>query len=371
MKSQMPALAILSLTLLSGCSKQNEFKAPPPPEVTARNPEQKNVTVYTAFPGRLVASDEVEIRARVKGYLKSIDFTDGQHVKKGDLLFTIEPEEYASAVKSAEARLTQAQATLKLATTRYQKNANAFKTKAVSELDLLSAEADKESAAAAVLEAQAALENARRNLSYTEIHAPMDGRIGRRALSVGNIVGDNGSTLLTVLVAESPIDVFFNVDERALLPFLKSGVRSTTPGEKVPPVKLELADGTLHSEEGRINYVDPKIDPATGTLRARAVFSNAALKLAPGLYGKILIPKPIENAVLVPDLAIQRDMSGPYVLIVNTEGNVESRHIETGSLVENRRIVQKGLSTMDRVIVEGIQRARPGIPVRVAQPSAQ
>jgi len=360
-----------SLLFTFGCAPKNEFKAPPPPEVTVQNPEQRSVTVYTAFPGRLEAFNEVEIRARVKGFLKSIDFTDGQHVNQGDLLFTIEPDEYQAAVKSAEAKLYQAQASLKLANTRYQKNQNAYKTKAVSELDLLSAEAEMQSAEAAVLEAQAALDNAQRNLSYTEIKAPMNGRIGRRSLSVGNVVGDSGSTELTTLVAEAPIDVFFTVDERALLPFLSIGVSGSAPGEKMPPVKLELADGTMHTEEGIINYIDPKIDPATGTLRARAVFANTEVKLIPGLYAKILIPETIENAILVPDLAIQRDMAGSFVLVVNDDNKVESRYITTGVLTEKSRIVTEGLTIADRVIVEGLQRARPGIPVRIAQPSAK
>jgi len=196
----------------------------------------------------------------------------------------------------------------------------------------------------------------------------MAGRLARRTLSVGNLVGDGTATLLTTLVVEAPIDVFFNVDERALLPFLRQGVRQTKPGAEVPPLKLELADGTLHDEEGTLNYIDPEIDPDTGTLRARAVFANEGTKLLPGLYGKILIPEHLENAILVPDLAIQRDMSGPYVLVVTAENKVESRYIKRGALVDANRIVEEGLAADERVIVEGIQRARPGITVRIAEP---
>ncbi len=366
MKRTIPASMTLALALSFGCAKKNEFKAPPPPEVTVRHPEQKDVTVYQGFPGRLVAHDSVEIRARVKGFLKTIDFVDGQRVKKGDLLFTLEPEEYEAAVKSAKAGLAQAQAARKLAETTLKRMKKAYETKAVSELDVLSAEAKMQSAEASVMEAQAALDNAKRNLSYTEIKAPMNGRLARRSLSVGNLVGDGTATLLTTLVVEAPIDVFFNVDERALLPFLQKGVRETKPGEVIPPLKLELADGSLHDEEGLLDYIDPEIDPDTGTLRARAVFANKGTKLMPGLYGKILIPEKIKAAILIPDLAIQRDMSGSYVLVVTPENKVESRYIKRGALVNTNRIVTEGLAVDDRVIVEGLQRARPGIEVRVA-----
>lgn len=368
MKKIITASLACTFLLTFGCAKRNEFQAPPAPEVTVQNPEQKDVTIYAGFPGRLVAHDDVEIRARIKGFLKSIDFIDGQRVEKGDLLFTIEPEEYEAAVKSAEARLAQAQATRKLADATLKRIQQAYKTKAVAELDVLSAEAEMQSAEASVMEAQAALDNAKLNLSYTKIKAPIAGRLARRTLSVGNLVGDGTSTLLTSLVVESPIDVFFNIDERTIAPFKREGIRADNTGKKIPPVKLEMADGVLHIEDGRVNYTDPEIDPDTGTLRARAVFANKDLHLLPGMYGKILLPKNIKNAILVPDLAIQRDMSGAYVLVVTAENKVESRYIKRGALVDSNRIIKEGLAADERVIVEGIQRARPGIEVRVAAP---
>ncbi len=373
MKKLLPFGITLSLMLTFGCAKKNEFQAPPPPRVTVQLPEQKTVTVYESFPGRLVAHDDVDIRARIKGFLKSVDFVDGQRVEKGDLLFTIEPESYEAAVKSAEAKLAQAKAALKLADATMQRTEQAFESKAVSEVDVLTAEANKQGADAALMEAQAALDNAKLDLSYTRIHAPMSGRLSRRALSVGNLVGDGQSTLLTTLVVESPIDVFFNIDERALLPFLQDGVRKTQPGEEIPPLKLELADGSLHSEEGQLNYIDPEIDPDTGTLSARAVFANQDLGLLPGLYGKILIPNQIENALLVPDLAVQQDMAGTFVLSVNAENIVESIYITKGPLVGTQRVVKEDptkdrhLTKNDRIIVNGLQRARPGIPVTATE----
>ncbi|MDF7798435.1 efflux RND transporter periplasmic adaptor subunit [Pontiellaceae bacterium B1224] len=376
MKTMLLVPAV-TIALLFGCAPKNEFQPPPPPGVTVQMPVEKTVTVYTSFPGRLVAHDHVDIRARVKGFLKSIDFVDGQRVKEGDLLFTIEPEQYEAEVNSAEAMLAQAQAAQKLAEATLQRTENAYKTKAVSEVDVLTSEANKQAADAAVLEAQAALDNAKLNLSYTKIHAPMGGRLGRRSLSAGNLVGDGQSTLLTTLVVEAPIDAFFNVDERAAIPFLKEGRRNEGPDIKtIPPVQLELADGSIYEDTGKVNYVDPEFDPETGTAQARAVFQNTDYKLIPGMYGKILIPREIENALVVPDLAVQQDMSGSYVLSVNSSNIVESIYVTKGPLVGTERVVEKDptkdryLTVEDRVVVNGLQRARPGIPVTATEAKA-
>lgn len=369
-KMLFPGLA-LTLLITIGCTPSNEFQAPPPPEVEVQTPKRETVTVYNRFPGRVVAHDDVDIRARVMGFLKTIEFTDGQRVAAGDLLFTIEPEQYESQVSAAQAQLAQAKAALKLGEATLRRNQEAASSGAVSEVDVETAVANRDSAAASVMAAEAALEKAELDLSYTKIYSPFAGRVARRSLSVGNLVGAGESTLLTTVVVEAPIDVFFNVDERTLMPLLREGIGTTEQKKAAPPVKLELADGVQHTEDGIIDYSDPEIDPDTGTLRARAVFVNEHVNLVPGMFGNILLPRESENAILVPDLAIQRDMSGAYVLAVNAEGLVESKYVQRGDLVGTDRIITEGLDGTEQVIVNGIQRARPGIPVRIAAPAAE
>lgn len=365
MNKSLPTILTLSLLFIAGCTPKNEFQAPPPPGVTVQNPEQRDVTTYRASAGRVEATDSVELYARVKGFLRSIEFEDGQRVKKGQLLFTIESEQYESLMNSAKAQLEQTKASATLAKTSYERKKKAYETKAVSELDLLGAEAEMQSADAAVLAARAALDNAELDLSYTKVMAPMSGRMSRRYISVGNLVGTVGATKLAKLVVEAPVDVYFNVDERSVLPSLAKGLLATKPGSKIPDVKLEMADGTVHDKPGSVDYVAPEFDPATGTLLVRATFANENIKLLPGLYAKVLIPEDVKDAILIPDLAIQRDLTGTYVLTVNADNMVEPKHIEIGVRIDTMRIVTKGLTPEDRVVVKGIQRARPGIKVNI------
>jgi RND family efflux transporter MFP subunit len=327
----------------------------------------EDVTLYEIFPGQVEARDSVQIVARVPGVLEKIHFTDGQTVLKGDRLFTIEQESYQAALDAAKARLAQTEAARSLADAALKRKKRAYETRAVSELDVLAAEADLQAAEAALDSARAEVEQAELSLSYTEIFAPIDGVISSAAVSAGNLVGPGAVAELAFLVRVDIANVMFSIDERRLLPKLRmiaedDGVRT----ENLPMIGLELADGKLYSPEGKIDYVDNVIDEATGTLQVRAVFDNPERLLVDGMFARVRIPVPMNDAMLVPETAIQRDLVGTYVYVLNDENLVEIVYLEIGSLIEGKRIVTKGLSSDARLVLKGIQRVRPGVRVTVS-----
>jgi RND family efflux transporter MFP subunit len=347
-----------------GCRAKNAFVQPPRPEVTVAKPDRRDVTVFLGAAGRVEARDSVEIRARVSGFLESVLFVDGQLVKEGQQLFQIEPEPYEAAVAAAQANLSSAHASREIAQTNYDRRVQAFETKAVSEIDVLTAKADLDSAEASVLAAEAALTQAEIDLSYTRVMSPVAGRAARRLVSAGNLVGGTTSTLLTTVVVQDPIHVYFNVSERILVPKLGSLANlSEEDLDRAPEVFVELADGSRYPEAGLIDFIDNRADATTGTVTVRAEFPNKEGGLLPGLYGRVLIPDETEDAIIVPDLAVQRDIGGTYVLVVNSENKVESIYVELGAKVDADRIITSGLTGDENVIVNGLQRARPGIEV--------
>lgn len=361
------AVAGLSVVVffVAGCGNKNKFQPPPPPSVTVQHPLSQDVTTYRSYAGRIEATDAVDIYARVQGFLESSDFKDGARVKKGQQLFSIEPEKYAAEVDTKKAQLAQAEATARINKTSYDRKRKAFETQAVSELDMLASEAEMQAADAAVLAARAALKSAELNFSYTKVVAPLTGRMTKGEMSVGSLVGASDSRLLARLVVESPVNVYFDVDERAVLPFLHAGTTDGGTGANFPKVELELADGEIHPEVGTVDYINPEVDPGTGTLRIRATFANESVALLPGLFVKVRVPETVKGAILVPDVAVQRDMTGSFVYCVDAEGKVESRSVTTGVRADRLRIITDGLTAEDRVIVSGVQRARPGISVTV------
>jgi RND family efflux transporter MFP subunit len=355
-------LALLFVAL--GCESGNEFVPPPPPAVTVSPPSQRDVTVFASFPGRVEAVDTVDLRARVRGYLRAIRFVEGARVQQGDLLFEIEDEPFEAAVKGAEAALEKARSELELADVTLDRRRKAYETKAISEIDYLIAQAEKKGAEASVLSAEAQLQQTELDLSYTKIHAPVSGRVSRYYVSVGNLVGGAEATLLATIVVDNPVRVLFTVDERTLIPYLTDSGRVGSPGANLPSVFLQLADGSRYPDEGKVDYADPEFDPETGTILVRAVFSNPKATLVPGMYADVLIPDVRENALLVPDLTLQRDLAGTYVLVVDGASQVDSQYVTPGPRVGAERIIEEGLDPRDRVIVRGIQRARPGITVK-------
>lgn len=373
---------ILAVAVMSGCAKKNEFVAPPPPEVGVESPVIETTTVFLEYAGRTAASSRVEIRARVKGFLgDTTQFDAGQFVEKGRLLFTIEPEQFEAAKATALAKLAAEEAKLEIAEINLEKRVRANERsegQAISDVEIKSSEADVKSAQAAVDIAKAALADAERDLSYTKIHAPVAGRVSNALVDQGNLVGAADPTLLTDIVTVQPIYFNFEGSEREALRYLSDMPNAENPtgsGEgKGKELKLVLSDGTPFDEVGRFDFVDNSVNPESGTIRLRAAFDNKKGLLVDGLFARIRIPEEIENAVLVPSGAIQRDLGGSFVLVVNSENVVERRTvIPTPLSVDGKKIIKPyddstgtGLKAEDRFVVSNLQRAREGLQVRIA-----
>ncbi|MDF1823664.1 MAG: efflux RND transporter periplasmic adaptor subunit [Verrucomicrobiales bacterium] len=384
MTTTRPLFILICSALLSGCGKKNEFVAPPAPEVEVQAPLIGKTTVYSEVSGRTEASSRVEIRARVVGFLKSTEFAAGQFVKEGQLLFTIEPEQFEAQVRTATGNLDKAKADLEIKTANFKRREQASSSGAVSELDVLSAAADMKAAKAAVSIAEAALMDAKRDLSYTQVHAPISGRISDSRVDQGNLVGSD-ATLLTVIVSVKPIYVNVEFNEREALPYL-----ADMPNEKNPTgrggkdgtaknkkIELILSDGSVHDELGRFDFVDNTINKESGTIRSRILFENAGGRLADGLFGRIRIPETIPDAVQVPSNVIQRDIGGSFVLLADEENKVVRRTvIPTLFSLGSMKIIESfdesagtGLRPDDRLIVSNLQRAREGIVIKPVDPN--
>ncbi|MGE4542727.1 MAG: efflux RND transporter periplasmic adaptor subunit [Pedobacter sp.] len=360
-------LLLAALLLTSGCRDRNQYVAPPPPAVTVALPQLQDFTHFAQYSGLTEAVASVEIRARVEGYLQSIHFTDSALVKKGDLLFVIDPKPYQARLDEAEATLAMRQAEVRLTESTLKRKESAFEEQAVSEVDVIEARAQRDQAVAAVAAAQAAIETARLELSYTRIHAPLSGRIGRRLVDVGNLVGAEEKTLLATIVSTDPMYVYFNVNERDLLDFQSHNSKQQTPtsGNGRTPIYLGLSNETGYPHPGKIDYVDNRVDADTGTIQVRGVFDNADGSLLPGLFARVQAPiRKVKQALMVPEEALGLDLQGHYLLCVDDKDEVVYHAVTLGPKVEGRRVVETGLEANDRVIIKGLQKARPGIVVQ-------
>ena len=377
----IPCMLLLTALVFSGCdNKTKDAAAPPaPPKVTVAVPVVQDVTNYVYFTGYTEARKSVELRARVEGYLETFSFTPSALVNKGDLLFEIDPKPLESQVAQAQADLQTKQAELKLAEASLKRKQSAFKEKAVSELTVLEARADFSKSEAEVKGAAAALVDSQLQLAYTRIHAPISGRISRNFVDVGNLVGAGGDkTLLATIVNYDPIFVYFNLDEQSFMLYKKHNRERNpdTPVDRKPKVFLALTGDEGYPHEGHGDYLDNTVNLATGTIQARAIFDNEDLFIEPGLFAKVRLPyAEVKDALLVPDAALAADQRGRYLLTVNKDNIVEYRPVKIGSLVDGLRVITQGITAEDRVVVKGIQRARPGSPVtpeeeQKAQPTA-
>jgi multidrug efflux system membrane fusion protein len=367
------------LLLLAGCGQDNTYVPPPPPEVTVSRPVQRTVTNTIELTGNTQSSNTVNLVARVAGYLQSVNFKDGAIVKKGDLLFVIEPEPYQASVQLAEATVEQQQATLTQATAEYERQQRLIKQKATSESDVESWRAQSNGAQAAVDQANANLELARINLGYTRVVAPFDGRVGRRQVDPGNLVGPGATTQLVTIDQLAPIYVYFNIDEQDVLR-LRANLRAKGKTLKdVEPVKLGigLQNETGYPHAAILDFVATDVDQSTGTLQARGVIANEDYVFLPGQFVRVRIPvgtKP--DALLVPDRAVGMDQRGQYLLVVGKDDVVAQRTVQIGALQDGMRVIEQGLSADDRVVIDGLQRAIPGSKVTPheaapAQPAAK
>jgi len=361
----LPAAAML--LALAGCGQgQQQSTAAAPPPVTVANPVQRTVVDQDEYVGRFVAVDSVDVRARVSGYLTEIHFTDGQMVKKGDLLFVIDHKPFQIVLDQMRANLAQARANLAFTEADLARGQELRQNKTITEQTYDQRTQAKRVAEAAVAAQEAMVHSAELDLNdYSELRAPIDGRIGDRRVSVGNLVtGGNGSntTLLATIVSVDPIRFEFTFDEASYLRYQRYAASSV--GSAGVPVALKLIDEPDFQHTGKIDFVDNVIDRSSGTIRGRALFANPGGVLTPGMFGRIRVPgSPPYTALLIPDLAIGSEQARKYVLVVDDGGVARQRYVTPGQLDGDLRVIKDGLTASDRVIVNGLMRARPGVKV--------
>lgn len=359
----------LALAILVASCGGNEYAPPPPPEVTVALPVQREVTTYNEATGRTVSIEAVEVRARVQGFLQSMHFTPGTEVRQGDLLFVIEPSLYQARVDQAAADLQSAQAQSQAADEQLAITRAIFERNAGSKTDLVQRTQARDQARAAVVQAKASLDAAKLDLSYTHIYAPNSGRIDRNYVDVGNLVGAGEATLLASIVRQDPIYAYFDVSERQVLVYRalrRRGETVAAEGERNKAyMALDTDDG--FPWVGEVDFVSNRVNPSTGTLELRAIFPNPDRVIVPGLFVRVRLPFTRGRGLLVPDEAVSGDQGGRYVLVVDAQQVAQHRRVKIGALVDGMRVVQEGLTPEEWVVVNGLQRARPGSKVKPKQ----
>jgi len=377
-----PILASLLLLSagLSACSddKSSQAVAPPPAaQVTVAKPVKKLVSDYDEYVGRFLAVDFVEVRARVSGYLDSIHFVDGQMVKAGDQLFTIDRRPFQAALEQSKASVVQAQANLAFAVSDLERGESLIRGTTITQQTLDQRIQTKRVAEATVTAQEAATRQAELDLEFTQLAAPISGRIGDRRVSIGNLVtgGTTGTTtLLATIVSVDPIRFEFTMDEASYLRYLRAAsagqANSVDRGMRLP-TKLKLIDEKDFVHEGRIDFVDNAIDRSSGTIRGRAVFSNPDGQLTPGMFGRIRISaSPPAEALLVPDSAVGTEQVRKFVYAVGSDNVAKPKYVTLGPVVDGLRVITAGLNPDDLVIVNGLMRIRPGAKVAPQQATA-
>jgi RND family efflux transporter MFP subunit len=369
-KMMIVAATIVMAAALAACGQgQSQPQAAPPPQVTVAKPVSKMIADRDGYVGRFVAIESVEVRARVSGYLDAIHFQDGQIVKKGDLLFTIDRRPFQTALAQAQASLAQAKANLAFAESDLARAKGVAVGSVITQQTFDQRMQAKNVAEAAVASQEAAVNQAALDLQFTELRAPVSGRIGDRRVSVGNLVtgGTSGNTsLLATIESIDPIRFEFTLDEASYLRYARlsdDSVDSANRGLTVP-VNLKLIDEPAFSHEGKMDFVDNAINRSSGTIRARAVFANPNGLFTPGMFGRVQIAAgPPTNALLVPDAAIGAEQARKFVLVVDAENVARPKYVKLGPVVDGLRVIAEGLAPDDSVVINGLMRARPGAKV--------
>ncbi len=369
-----PALrGVLLLTgsiALVGCQSRAS-DAPPggfgPPPVSVAPAVQRQVQEFDEFTGRLEAPQSVDVRSRVTGYIKAVHFHDGQEVKKGDLLFTIDPDPYLAELARARAQLASAQTQVELARSDEARGRKLIDVKAISQQEFDQLTSGTRNATANVQAAEAAVQSAELNVGYTQIRAPIAGRVSRAnpTATVGNLV-NIGDPVLTSIVSLEQVYAYFDAAEDAYLKYVRlarEGARASSR-TNANPVMMGLADEEGFPHHGVMDFVDNRLNPQTGAMRARAVFDNSERRFTPGLFARIkLVGSGTYTAVLTPEHAIGTDQSKKFVLVVGQNNTAQFREVTLGALIDGMRVIKSGVFPGDLVVVDGLQRVRPGMPV--------
>ena len=366
-------LALAATTGLSACDDSDQISgndAEEAPSVMVAGVSSREISQSASFIGRTEPVDAIDLKARVSGFLEERAVDDGVHVEAGEILFRIEPAQYEAAVAQARADVAQAQANLALADLELQRKTTLLASDTIAQAEYDSALASREAAAASVDARQAMARKTEIDLAYTEMPAPFDGRIGKIAFSRGDVVGPDSGAIAT-LVRVSPIYVDFSLSESQFLTLASSvdaDLNADFDPANSPPVTLLLANRTEYDETGAVVFIDNRVDPLTGTISLRARFENAGGLLTPGMFVTVTIEaEEVQTGLVLPQSAVQRDQKGSFALVVGSEGLVEQRYVELGDQVETDVVVESGLQEGESVIVEGLQRVRPGVPVNAVR----
>jgi membrane fusion protein, multidrug efflux system len=361
----------VALTLLVGCKKENAYVPPPPPQVGVAHPLARNVTPYLEATGNTAAYNQVDLEARIEGFVQEIDYTDGAFVKAGTTLFVIEPAPYQAKLQQAQAELDAANAGLIESGPEFQRQATLLQQNVTAQNTYDQAKAKYDSDKANVLNQTAGVALAGINFGYTHVTAPFDGIVTAHLVSVGALVGVSGPTKLATIVQQAPIYVDFNVSEQQVLQvranLAKAGINPAEMRANINkvPVEIGLMTESGYPHKGRLDYSAPTVDSSTGTLAVRAIFENANRDLLPGYFVRIRIPLHYMAgpALLVPDIALGTSQAGRYLLVVNKDNVVEQRTVQTGQLEGALRVITEGIKPDDEVVITGLTRAIPGAKV--------